>query len=79
MRPRIAFFLLLSRTFIHTKKRHLLSCKQSKFPGFFSINNNNNNNMAPISSEPVDLNAPIKRKPVSYNNLLLGASKYIDT
>ncbi|KAI9246903.1 mitochondrial carrier domain-containing protein [Phascolomyces articulosus] len=30
--------------------------------------------MAPISNEPVDPNAPIKRKPISYNNLLLGAS-----
>lgn len=32
--------------------------------------------MAPATVQPVDPNAPIQRKPVSWNNLLLGASQY---
>lgn len=31
--------------------------------------------MAPIDTTPVDPNAPLKKKPVSYKNLLLGACK----
>lgn len=33
------------------------------------------NLMAPINSTPVDPNAPLKKKPVSYKNLALGACK----
>jgi hypothetical protein len=32
--------------------------------------------MAPIDSTPVDPNAPLKKKSVSYKNLALGASKF---
>lgn len=31
--------------------------------------------MSPINNTPIDPNAPLKKKPVSYKNLLLGASK----
>lgn len=31
--------------------------------------------MAPIDNTPVDPNAPVQKKPISYKNLLLGASK----
>jgi hypothetical protein len=35
--------------------------------------------MAPIDNTPVDPNAPLKKKPVSYKNLLLGACKLLVT
>lgn len=31
--------------------------------------------MSPIDTTPINPNEPLKRKPVSYKNLLLGASK----
>lgn len=34
-------------------------------------------NMAPIDNSPADPNAPLQKKPISYKNLALGASKYI--
>lgn len=31
--------------------------------------------MAPVDNSPVDPNAPLQKKPISYKNLALGASK----
>ena len=33
--------------------------------------------MAPIDTTPVDPNAPLKKKPVSYKNLALGAGNFL--
>jgi hypothetical protein len=63
--------------------RHLFKAAQKKvcnvpFSLFFFLLlfiSYKNPTMAPIDNTPVDPNAPVQKKPISYKNLLLGASK----